>query len=60
MESIIKEVLKVQNNFISLNSSSAWNAEAALNIMKQQLEASLGATMSQEVGGVLESLKGDF
>jgi hypothetical protein len=41
IETIIKEVLKVQNTFISLNSSSQWNAEAAINSMKQQLEKTL-------------------
>ena len=57
MEAIIKEILKVQNNFISLNSSSKFNAEATINTMKQQLEASLGASISQEIGGVLDSTK---
>ena len=28
--------------------------------MKQQLERSLGASMSEEIGGVLETMKADF
>ena len=46
MEIIIREVLKIQNTFVSLNSSSQWNTEAAIKSMKAQLEASLGAAMS--------------
>ena len=46
IEIIIKEVLKLQNTFVTLNSSSQWNTEAVIKAMKPQLEASLGASMS--------------
>jgi hypothetical protein len=46
MEMIVREVLKLQQTFVSLNSTSQWNTEAAIKTMKPQLEASLGATLS--------------
>jgi hypothetical protein len=46
MEIIVKEVLKLQNTFVSLNSLNQLNAEQIIRTMKPQLEASLGATMS--------------
>jgi low affinity Fe/Cu permease len=46
MEVIIREVLKLQNKFVSLNSSSKWNLEDIIKTMKQQLEVSLGETIS--------------
>ena len=46
IEIIIREVLKLQDTFVSLNQSGQWNTEAIIRTMKPQLEASLGATMS--------------
>ena len=57
LKSIIKEVLKVQNTFTC---SSQLNTEAAINTMKKELEGSLSVSMSEEVGGVLDSMKGIF
>jgi ribosomal silencing factor RsfS len=46
MEIIVKEVLKLQDTFVSLSKSSQWNTEAIIKTVKPQIEASLGAAMS--------------
>ncbi len=46
VEIIIKEVLKLQETFVSLNKSSQWNTESIIKAMKPQLEVSLGTAMS--------------
>ena len=46
MEIVIREVLKLQNTLLSLNSSNHWNTEAVIKAMIPNLEASLGASMS--------------
>lgn len=60
IEKIIREVLKLQDTFISLNKSSQWNTEAIIKTMIPHLEASLGAKMSQEIGDMLVSMTGVF
>jgi hypothetical protein len=60
MEIIVKEVLKLQNTFVSLNSLNQLNAEQIIATMKPHLEASLGATMSEEIGDMLLSMTGLF
>ncbi len=37
MEIIIREVLKLQNTFVSLNQSSQWNTESIIRAIKPQL-----------------------
>ena len=46
MEIIVREVLKLQDTFVSLSKSSQWNTETIISTAKLQLEKSLGATMS--------------
>ena len=46
MEIIVREVLKLQDTFVSLSQSSQWNTEAIISTVKLQLEKSLGETMS--------------
>jgi len=46
MEIIVREVLKLQNTFVTFNQYSQWDTESIIRNMKPQLEASLGATMS--------------
>jgi ribosomal silencing factor RsfS len=46
MEIIVREVLKLQDTFVSLSKSSQWNTEAIISTVKPQLEKSLGAAMS--------------
>ena len=60
MEIVVREVLKLQNTFVSLNSLSQWNTESIIKTMKPQLEASLDATMSKEIGDMLTSMTGLF
>jgi superoxide dismutase len=58
IEIIIRQVLKLQNTFVSLNQSSQWNTESIITSMKPELEASFGATMSKEIGDMLVSMQG--
>ena len=38
IEIVIREILKLNTTFVSLNSSNQWNTEAALKNMKSQLQ----------------------
>jgi hypothetical protein len=60
MEINIREVLKLQDRFVSLSKSSQWNPEAIIKTVKQQLEKSLGAAMSLEIGDMLLSMTSVF
>jgi ribosomal silencing factor RsfS len=46
MEIMVREVLKLQDTFVSLSKSSQWSTEAIISTVKPQLEKSLGAAMS--------------
>jgi hypothetical protein len=50
--------LKLQNKFLTLKSSSQWNTVAAIGDMKSQLEATLGASMSQTIGDIITNMHG--
>ena len=60
MEINIREVLKLQDRFVSLSKSIQWNPEAVIKTVKQQLEKSLGAAMSLEIGDMLLSMTSVF
>ena len=60
MEVVVREVLKLHDMFVSLSKSSQWNTESIIATVKPQLEKSLGATMSQEIGDLLMSMTSVF
>ena len=60
MEVVVREVLKLHDTFVSLSKSSQWNTESIIATVKPQLEKSLGATMSQEIGDLLMSMTSVF
>jgi hypothetical protein len=60
MEVVVREVLKLPDTFVSLSKSSHWNTESIIATVKPQLEKSLGATMSQEIGDLLMSMTSVF
>ena len=60
MEVVVREVLKLHDTFVSLSKSSQWNTESIIATVKPQLEKSLGATMSQEIGDLLMSMTSIF
>ena len=60
MEVVVREVLKLHDTFVSLSKSSQWNTESIIRTVKPQLEKSLGATMSQEIGDLLMSMTSVF
>ncbi len=60
MQIVVREVLKLQNTFINLNQQSQWSTEAIIRTMKTQLEESLGATVSKEIGDMLVSMTSVF
>jgi hypothetical protein len=58
MEIIVREVLKLSENFVFLSDSSQGRniTEAVIKTVKPQLEKSLGASKSQEIGDLLVSM----
>ena len=46
IEVVVREVLKLQDTFVSLSKSRDWNTEAIIATVKPQLEKSLGAKIS--------------
>ena len=60
MEVVVREVLKLHDTFVSLSKSSQWNTEAIIGTVKPQLEKSLGATISYEIGETLMSMMSIF
>ncbi len=60
LQIVIREVLKLQDTFLSLGNSSQWDTEEIIKSMKPQLETSLGAAMSEEMGDTLLSMKSVF
>ena len=60
MEVVVREVLKLHDTFVSLSKSSQWNTESIIATVKPQLEKSLGATMSQEIGDLLMGMTSVF
>ena len=60
MEVVVREVLKLHDTFVSLSKSSQWNTESIIGTVKPQLEKSLGATMSQDIGDLLMSMTSVF
>ncbi len=50
--------MKLQKSLMTQNSANMWDIKAVIRSMKPELESSIGASLSQEVEGMLEKLGG--
>jgi low affinity Fe/Cu permease len=58
IETIVSTIMKLQHKFVTQSKKDRFNLEGIIKGMKHEIEASVGAQMSQEIEGLLAGMGG--
>ncbi len=60
IEFAVKTAMNLQNTLLTQNMNNQWNMKAFLSCMKEDIQASFGSALSQEIDTVLNNMSSNL